>query len=257
MLFDKNSYVAHPPKLFLLRDRLCLEAIAYSMDSISASLEFIQCLTAKYSDAEFGPSFSEQELRALCSDVWNVVDQLHMLRKLLEQLDPQRAGIPGEFAKKYGVATEIRNKMDHLHQNLDNLANAKSGRSTIFGSLSYVANPRFEEEEGSRVFKGKIVTQPFGDLTHAIHSMGSVNPSGKPVPLNEKTGLFEFMAFGLTLPIYTLTNDLKTLAAILENGAKNIAKNVVEEAKARGENTEGALDQSPVVAFSMDFSSRA
>lgn len=87
-------------------------------------------------------------------------------------------------------ATRLRNKMDHLKDNLGNLAAQNGPSSPLFGSLSYVF---------------VIDTKTMSACSIALHSGALINDQVVPIvnPIDRQillpAGLFQLTAFGTTL----------------------------------------------------------
>lgn len=67
----------------------------------------------------------------------------------------------------YESASLLRNKTDHLNDNIHKLANSTQRRPSIFGSISYVAIPNSElacDETGPNPTRGFITTVTAGPI---------------------------------------------------------------------------------------------
>ena len=217
-MFAPDSYVVRPPIVLNLEHRICLEAITFAMRSALASLQTVRHITSTHNeDAE---DFSEPQRIALYSNLWTVVDQVHFLRNLLHFINADVPGPIGDFYHRYEIARTMRNVMDHLNNNIPNLANLRQGRPTVFGSLAYFKYVGIrQDKDGNDIHFGRSVVIPFGHLIHAAHNFPGVNPSGKSIS-RVSTDLFAFSAFGSTLDIYKLFDDLPALARHLEDQAR-------------------------------------
>jgi len=123
--------------------------------------------------------FSQRGKISLCSSLWSVVDQTHMLRNILRELD---LGAPyiDRFISKYAVARTMRNSMDHIDSQLTNIINSKKSKPTVFGCLSYfVFDSTARTEKGQQY--GLIVIVHFGNLTDKKQNFPVVNPAGRRV----------------------------------------------------------------------------
>ena len=69
-------------------------------------------------------------------NAWTIVDSVHVARQLLQALD-YNTPRASEFQEKYEAASLLRNSMDHLKGQSQNLANKKR-KPPLFGTLSYV-----------------------------------------------------------------------------------------------------------------------
>lgn len=57
----------------------------------------------------------------MISCCWTVVDQLHLIRQVMRFV-PRRITSIFDFIEKYEAATKMRNALDHINQQVDNLA---------------------------------------------------------------------------------------------------------------------------------------
>lgn len=62
---------------------------------------------------------------------------------------------------------------------------------------------------------GRSIVLPFGHLIHGAYNFPAVNPVGQSIS-RVSTDLFTFSAFGSSLDLYKLYDDLPALAAHLE-----------------------------------------
>ena len=136
-MFDKDSYVARPPAAIKARQRLCLEAISFSINMIVRSLNVV--INIVNSHRIVLPNiddFNAADKIPLCSSLWTVVGQTHMLIQLLKELDC-KSSVVDHFILSYSVAGKMLGKMDHINSNIENIINSNKSRPTIFGSLAY------------------------------------------------------------------------------------------------------------------------
>jgi hypothetical protein len=209
-----------------------LEGIRWSIDCIFWSF---QQLTV----AAVGVSKDNQEAFDLpiFTNCWSIVDQCHMLRKLLEELPHAESNPLTDFVSKFESATLIRNRMDHLHSQLGNLANTKEQRPPILGVLSYC---RLEEsdlavgQDGTlRPVGCEIVTLAAGNLAMTNHSFEAVNPAGKII--TAPVGLFQFEAFDQKLDISELRSGLDDVVKFFDTKVrKNVEDSIREQANEHG-----------------------
>jgi len=216
-MFPPDSYVLRPPTFFKPENRICMEAATFAMRSAEAALYTIREITARR-DVE-REDFSEIEMVTLHTCSWVIVDQIHALRQLLQALNIHAAHFSAAFFERYEAATFIRNAMDHLKDNVANLASAKKARPTIFGVLSYFRYAGLRSET-VRGHYGKVFIVPFGHFLKKRHDFPGVNPAGKKFR-RDTTDLFRFSAFDWSLDIYELFDDLPGLANELEHTARN------------------------------------
>jgi hypothetical protein len=106
MMFDAESYVARPPAIIAPPQRLALQAITFSMKAAMAALSSIQQITGEHTelttDSEGNITlndFDGAKKVTLFSNAWEIVDQTHVICKLLEAMVPAAAeGTAGQTA---------------------------------------------------------------------------------------------------------------------------------------------------------------
>jgi hypothetical protein len=150
-MFDNDSFVSRPPAVIKARQRLCLEAISFSINTIVRSLHIVKNIVNGHSIVLPNiADFSTADKIPLCSNLWAIVGQTHMLIKLLKELDC-KSPVIDRFISLYSVTSKMLNKIDHIHSNMDNIMNSSKSRPTIFGSLSYfVSNNTMRNDTGKR-----------------------------------------------------------------------------------------------------------
>ena len=183
-LVSANSYLRRLPIALVLKERMRFDAIVTASDIIGQAINSLRQFTAEVG-IDLG-KFSNGGRAFALSQCWTLVDQLHAVRQLLK---PPRGKEPGPFAKTFLdaalPATNLRNVMDHLAGNLDNLSQLKGSKLPLFGSLSYFYSP------APSPIGGNIVTIMSGAL-HGNDLMPCINPCGRDITL--PTGLFTLSA---------------------------------------------------------------
>lgn len=213
-LFKKGSFVVTPPIGIAAADRICLQGIAFTMQAAMLALTTIKTITRRHSLAG---DYETPEKLSLYMNAWAIVDQIHMLCRLLNvtakgKTPPQSVR---QFIAQNEGATLLRNKMDHLDKGLSNLGRKKKAQAHAFGALSYYHDCGQQmNSAGQMVQFGKSVVVIFGQLTHSDHTLPFVSPQGFAVC--DPTGFFQLSAFDETYPFYRLEQELPTLANFLE-----------------------------------------
>jgi hypothetical protein len=161
-MIDSDSYLARPPAIITLRQRLCLEAISFSINSIATDIQSVRSIAAQHPIAPPKlEDFSQRDKISLCSCLWSIVDQTHMLCKVLKELNLGAPYVDSFIDNHAPVVSNMPNKMDHLHSQLTNIISSKKSRPTVFGCLSYfVFNSTGRTEHGQQY--GIIVMIHFG-----------------------------------------------------------------------------------------------
>ena len=210
-LVQAESYLRKLPVALVFKERIRFDAIVTASDIIAKAYNDLQQFTIRAgSDVDNFANGGSAFALGLC---WTIVDQLHAIRQLLKAPLGTTAG---PYARRFlgasEPATHLRNHMDHLAGNLDNLANSKGPRLPLFGCLSYFycaeSNPT----------GGHIITIMSGAL-HGGDRLPCVNPAGKTFSL--PTGLFTLSAsnheLDLALSIGSLRDWLRRVEIRIES----------------------------------------
>jgi hypothetical protein len=244
MLFKNESFVANPPSGVPPKDRICLQGIAFTMEAAMQAIANIKTITGQLNPQN--GNFDAAVKLSLYANAWNVVDQIHMLRQLLDKAAKGKP-LPQpilNFTKKYEQATTLRNRMDHLDMALDNLGRMKKAQSLAFGSLGYyhALDPR-KNANGEMVEFGLSVIVMFGNLTNKHHKFPLVSPRGFGVC--NPTGFFQLSAFDVTFPFYRLEQELPDLADFLDASIEPaITKQLQDLSKQMGSDISELLSRS-------------
>lgn len=114
------------------RTRLELDAIVFASDVISICYSRLESLTEPQMLARLG----EYERVSAIADAWTVIDNIHVIRQLFWK---SRKGEMGPQTGAWHAATEsvslLRNGMDHVASNLNNLAKRTGAPPPALGAL--------------------------------------------------------------------------------------------------------------------------
>jgi hypothetical protein len=221
-MIGENSFFKRIPLVISLEQRLIWEGAGWAIQMISLSFERLKsaALQIDTTTASY-PSSVAAEMFSCC---WSIVDQCHMLRKLLERVYSNTETKQAKFIEKFEVVTLMRNAMDHLHQNIKNVSAKKTPVPPVFGALSFclVRDDDLSsfDHDGAPILKGcKVVTMTAGALTHPVHNFGVVSPAGRIIEV--PVGDFQFMAFEYRVAISDLMADLSSLVAHFDSIVKS------------------------------------
>jgi hypothetical protein len=256
-MITENSFFRKIPAAISLEQRLIWEGAGWAIETISWSFDTLKAAASKIQpESTPFPAFIARESFACC---WSIIDQCHMLRQMLRRTQPRQDGPTHRFLEKFEAVTLIRNAMDHLHQNIKNIANDKEPRSPLFGALSFcaVASGDLDMSNPSEplVRRCRAVTLTAGALTHPQHVLHASNPAGRLI--EAPVGLFEFEAFKHRVNFSDLINDLAALVRHYDTVVKDdqevqlrefARKNELDEDKILG-NYVGSLMITAVIEF--------
>ncbi|HEY9686093.1 MAG TPA: hypothetical protein V6C52_03865 [Coleofasciculaceae cyanobacterium] len=217
-----------------LKQRIALEAVSFSLDAIIGSYNQIVYLLSQFSHSKIS-DINREERVYIFTNIWTMIDQTHLINQLLKEIytpmkkhpeeDDLHLGVvidekkELEFIDTYlatysAVISDLRNKMDHLRVNLNNLSNAKK-IEPIHGSLSYICS-NIEELRQEGIFH--IVVLFTGNLTHKNHKLPVINPTkyaGEDI--NVPVDCLMLSAFGRKIYISELFTDTTKLKDTLNN----------------------------------------
>ena len=232
-LVSDESFLRKLPVALHVKERLRYDAFVIAADIIAQAFSLLRQFTAQAGNEmeNFTNGFRAHAL-SLC---WTMVDQLHAIRQLLQPPGGTKSGpFTQAFLDAAESATSLRNRMDHLADNLDNLSKTKGSKPPLFGSLSYfhAADPGAAEK------RGNIITIMSGSL-HGKHTMPCVNPAGRAFTL--PTGLFTLSAFGLDLDFGSAIGALRDLIQRMESTMEDDLRGQLDQLAVSPEDAEEAM----------------
>lgn len=247
MLVSDDSYLRRLPVGLHPENRLRMDAIVVASDIVSQCYQDLSRL-----GAEIGATLGQigyPQRAAFIGLAWSIVDQLHAVRQLVTPPTGTPAGPATQrFLDAAEPATLLRNKMDHLKNNLSNLSAKKGERYPLFGAISYVlSNP--DPQSG-----GLLMTVSSGAL-HGGDLFPAVNPAGRSY--STPVGLLQLSAFYLTFEFSPALAALQDYLAITEAGTEKKMRAAAEAEAEKGVHTVeellAHLGGSPVVAMAFDY----
>jgi hypothetical protein len=248
-MLPDDAFLRRLPNIVNPPEVLYIEALVFSADTVEMSLAAIRRITIQQGkDICSAPRIVQTEL---FTHGWAIINSLHVVLQILHVIQYKTPQANAFFAK-YRDARTLRNKMDHIHQNARNTANAK-GRPPLFGVMAYVhVPPEFitENEGAITVLGGGTVMLTAGRLPGGA-AMGLVNPAGKS--LNVPVGGFRLQAFDKTIALEAAAEDLGALMVeINSNIEKRIHQYAADILKDHGVPLETSLETS-LSGFSVDL----
>lgn len=132
MLIPPDSYLRRMQAALSARTRLELDAIVFASDVISICYSRLEQL----SDPGMLERLDDYGRVSAISDAWSVIDNIHVIRQLFwksrnGEMGPQTATWHGSTE----TASLLRNGMDHVASNLNNLANRTGTPPPALGAL--------------------------------------------------------------------------------------------------------------------------
>ena len=245
-LLNDQSFLRRLPVALNVKQRMEYDAIVTAADIITVAFSTLRQITAQ---AAVEMEAFDQGFRAMALSLcWTIIDQLHAIRQLLQPGHGEKIGpLTAAFLDAAEPATKLRNRMDHLSANLDNISKSKGSKRPLFGSLSYC----FARDSESAAIGANVVTIMSGAL-HGSEMLPFINPSGRTFTL--PTGLFTLSAFDceleLGLPIGALRDLLVRMESLMET---DIRAQLERDAKTPDEVEKGMASTGGGLAMVMDI----
>jgi hypothetical protein len=222
LIGNSDTFLRNPPIGIAAHQRIAIQSLGHAMDAVQVLVSRLREVSKHLVETESLDNPALQvELFVLA---WGIVDHGHALMQLIKYL--QKRGIEGnrsqEFVSKFGSIKKMRDCMDHLKDNIGNLANANQNRNPIFGTLSFAV---WDKTEESVPKAGRIITVASGaTISNGISDaiFPTLNPGSK-ILIEFPLGCFEYYAFGETLDISEFWRDTVELQkAFNENLAPQV-----------------------------------
>jgi len=194
---------------------LQIELLVYCADAAETSYGAIKLIALSLGEKIMEPANRLARLQMFIH-AWTIVDSVHVARDMLQDLGYSKAT---DFRNKYQVATALRNKMDHVSEQAQNLVTWKNA-PPLFGMLSY-RHIRVEEIDGEfRPAGGGVIGVSHGVIRKSSNVGDLVNVAGLSAPVVNPDEIaqfgrvadnFQLSAFKLMLPLEAAASDLSAL----------------------------------------------
>jgi hypothetical protein len=214
-VLDEDAFVKRLPRGLAPIQALQIEVLVYCADVVETSYGAIRSIALSLGEAIMEPA-NRLARQQMFIHAWTIVDSVHVARDMLQDLGYPKAA---DFRDKYQVAAALRNKMDHVSDQAQNLVTWKNA-PPLFGMLSY-RHIRVEEIDGEfRPAGGGVIGVSHGVIRKRSNIGDLVNPAGLPAPAVDPGEIaqfgrvadnFQLSAFKLTLPLEAAAHDLSAL----------------------------------------------
>jgi hypothetical protein len=213
-MLPDTSLLRKLPLTLNATQRLRLEALVFSTDLLVLALNNLRHL-ATLRGAQIN-EITDVERKAMFVQAWAIVDHTHVVRQLLVDLANGKMGPKStKFCSDAETATLLRNKMDHLHTNVGNLAKQKGMRAPLFGALTYlVVEPhQVKQRDGQNIISGAT----------AVTVMAGTVPDGKlmfpmaTTPRGIPASAFKLFAFDREFDLEAAVLDLQEIMISMDN----------------------------------------
>jgi len=134
-MLASDDFLRRLPRCIQPVERLRFETLLFAHDLMEIALDRLYAVGCGYDEN----SRIDAERFSLFSDAWTIIDQVHVVRQVLKALTkPEtRATDTQAYIDDFATAQSLRNRMDHLNQNLPNRAKAAGSTNAMFGMLSF------------------------------------------------------------------------------------------------------------------------
>lgn len=189
-IVEEGSYFRKIPAVIDFEQKLRFSSFTYSSDIIRSSWCTMRDLAAQIGEKlDAMPAWART---TLLSSAWTIVDHLNNIRQLINNFysnDDDIGPISTQLIEGLESVRILRNKMDHLNQNIPNIAKQKGSASAVFGALSYF----MPNQDGK---SGFIFLHHFGPSERA-ENWPLLNPAGRKIAF--PADHFQLSAFGETI----------------------------------------------------------
>lgn len=187
----EEEFLKSLPAALNLKQRLIFETISFSVDTILIKYNFIVQRLALYNHESI-QRLPQNDRIVLFSDLWSMIDQAHNICQMLynfmnKNLFPEKGmekvlaidctegdvydAINHYYKTYYPIISGLRNKMDHLETNINNLSKMKKPLPPVYGALSYLLSSAELLSES----KVHIICLTVGAFTHDKHHFQILN----------------------------------------------------------------------------------
>ena len=141
-MLPDNSFLRNAPRVIDLQSRLQWEVLVNASDAMWLSYKRLKAKLRKVGDsAEL--LVSERTRSAVSVDCWSIVDNAHAYLQIVRSLNLKKEGNHEALLKNFGATiSKIRNGMDHIHQQISNMAHKKGGKYPLFGTVGFCTKLR-------------------------------------------------------------------------------------------------------------------
>ncbi len=205
-MLPEDDFLRRLPQILPLVDRLRLETLIFAHDLMEIALRRLHSAGITYG----GGTQNATDRIAMFCDAWTIVDQIHVVRQVLLSLTTlSRKSDTQEYLDHFSIASVLRNKMDHLNENLPNRAKANGSTNALFGSLTFFKPHPDLWEQGlqSGEFAGEFFMVSAGLMPDQMASTASFDDLNIQLPICS----FRLEAFDQRLLIERAVLQLRAL----------------------------------------------
>jgi hypothetical protein len=215
--FSQDSVFYRIPRSLNAHERLAIEGVRNSILMIFLHYDRIRETACAYRIPAESSEVSEMGQRlTIIADAWAVVDCANRLRTLLERYPSLRIRENHDvrrFLTRSKRAVTLRNRFQHLAENLPRRVEITRASQTLFGELTWIFIPDGEGEiRSAQVYGVAIGGTPHDSDRQQASRITAVGGAKVEVPV----GRFELHAFDECLNLSELMTNIRTLIPGLE-----------------------------------------
>lgn len=228
-MLPNDDFLRHLPVAISAVDRLRLETLVFAHDLMEIAYGRL---------CELGLIFNEEHKSdyqrvAMFGDAWTIVDQVHVVRQVLLSLTgADRKADTLTFISDFSAAQSLRNKMDHLNQNIPNRAKSKVNGNALFGQLSFFRPfpDRWDQGLQEGEIRGELMVISAGAMPDPMLGGVAFDDLDIHLPICS----FKLEAFDQSLLLERAVNCLRALLMRLSNDTKLQFAHMVDEITGNG-----------------------
>ena len=240
MLSD-DSFLRNIPVCIPKKPRLRLEGIGFAIDSADLAYQAMREAAKSVACPEDASATAATQINKLriFSAAWSLIDNLHFLRKLASDTGPAAPAM-NTFKMRTHECTTLRNRLHHIHSNLDNLSKSQDA-SALFGSLSFAwINPE-DIAPGTTKLLGYDVIALHSGRPQSLN-MHLATGAAASQQIEYPCGWFQLTAFGITTDLSMHYLSMVELAHAFEQEIAPKYREIIRsELEALGHDAEAAL----------------
>lgn len=220
-MLQSDSVLRNIPKWLQPETRYFFEAIAMSIEMAGVAYARLRGLAQEASESE-SVEISWRARSELFDAAWGFVGHVHMLNQFLSALPGRRPEPISEFLEHSKNVGNLRNRYQHLHQNIKNRTVKKGSVLPAVGALYWV----FIKSTEPVRFVLHIHTS--GMLQGGRTRFDSLNPVSQK--LEYPAGAFRLEAFEEHLDLSRVYKDIEHVISAFEEDIKPSIMKKIEEA---------------------------
>lgn len=247
-MLSSDDFLRRLPKCLDPVERLRLETLVFAHDLMETALGRLYAVGLAFDEN------NDAQRLAMFSDAWTIIDQVHVVRQVLLSLTgDDRKSDTKAFIDDFAAACTMRNKMDHLNQNLPNRAKASGRTSALFGMLTFFRPYADRWEHGLRdgEVRGDLFLVSAGSTPRDMVGGVAFHDLDIHLPICS----FKLEAFDLSLLIERAVLQTRRLLKRMSDDVKSNVEAKVDELAATASNTREELMRpaSGHIVIRMDF----